>query len=394
MDVIKFILWFCLIFNVNCIHVKRDDIPRRLPKSLTKTTLASSVNQVHCSEKLVKMARFNLIGCSVVYGSNYVASKALLKTIPPDLLNVFRFIIPFFAFLPTVLSLSDRKRPTLVGLELGVFCAIGFIAQSIALQRASSNKVAFFISLGVLMPPLFDSIGNLGNYLPWNRLDTKEQVSRRRKHRSMLLYVANSRLIPPILAICGACILEFSNGVDPAKVEDILLLLTPLSFAFCFYRSGMHASITASLPISEELKLQTTKFITAIMMLTTSVLSSAYACYTGQFPLTLDGWRSLGTSITSNWKTVVLLLYTGVVCTGWTAISEQKALRVLSSGDIAMIYTLEPLFASFFGVLLLKEVVTRNICIGATFILAACLYPTLIDNMLNRSNGALQSLKS
>lgn len=391
MKLIVLIAFAFILCNVSCIKLEKRSLvasgrlhQRVLGVQSSQSLLIgqTSDNQLETRKghpvQSIRNARLNLIGCSIVYGSNYVASKALLKTIPPDLLNVFRFIIPVCALLPSIVSLPDWKRPIRVGLELGLFCAIGFIAQSIALQHASSNKVAFFISLGVLMPPLFDFIGSLVT----RRKSGDDYVDEKVVSTQSRWF--HSPFIPPLLAIIGASILEFTSGVDPAKPEDILLLLTPLSFAFCFYRSGQHAAVTAGLPISEDLKLQTTKFVTAVMMLTTSMLSSLYACYTGQFPLSVSRWTSLIRQITGNWKTVALLLYTGVVCTGWTAVSEQKALRVLSSGDIAMIYTLEPLFASFFGVLLLSEVITRNICIGAAFILAACLYPTLLEKLVDK----------
>lgn len=79
------------------------------------------------------------------------------------------------------------------------------------------------------------------------------------------------------------------------------------------------------------------------------------------------------------WKVIAGLVYSGVFTTAFTSFAEQQVIRVLTAAETTLIYSLEPLFATAFAAIILKEHVTVGTLLGATFIILACLWDTIID---------------
>ena len=64
-------------------------------------------------------------------------------------------------------------------------------------------------------------------------------------------------------------------------------------------------------------------------------------------------------------RVAAALLFTGIATTAWTSYIEQRALQVLSSAEITLTYSLEPIFAAFFAAIFLDEKFTPSIAAGA-----------------------------
>lgn len=79
--------------------------------------------------------------------------------------------------------------------------------------------------------------------------------------------------------------------------------------------------------------------------------------------------------------------------TAWSSYVEQKAIKTLSAAEITIIYTLEPLFASLFSLLLLGEEFGVNTVVGAMFIVGACLWKPLILPSILQYNSTRQESK-
>jgi len=155
----------------------------------------------------------------------------------------------------------------------------------------------------------------------------------------------HSGWLAPCLAVLGAAALEW-GGMDGAGWGDLYLLLTPLAFGIWFHRSEIH-----SIALREEAELQTinkqlklqqlhtndpitvmksvsssvmvnklTNVVTGTMLLTASLLSFLFSHFTEHAPSSLSG----SLSMQSFPKMAGLLLFSGLISTGWTALSEQK----------------------------------------------------------------------
>jgi drug/metabolite transporter (DMT)-like permease len=166
--------------------------------------------------------------------------------------------------------------------------------------------------------------------------------------------------------------MEWGGGLEP-KLSDFGLLVTPVCFSMCFWRS---AQLGTKFP-------QETPAITGIMLTTValagfmwSFLHMNASCQSGS-TLLIEFTKLFSTL--SDIKIVGGLLYSGIFTTAMTSYIEQEAIRVLSAAETTLIYTLEPLFATGFAAAILNEHISQGTIYGAIFIVLACLWDTIIN---------------
>lgn len=353
------------------------------------------------------LARLLLVGCSMTYGYGYVNTKQLQQLLDPSIVTALRFVLAALVFLPSIVSNWKYANADTIrgGVELGTLCAIGFISQGASLQNTSASKVAFFCGLSVIMPPLFGVIEGLLDC--WRRrthfkqrlpacspcptelqLEALSLLAGRgtgqapdrgnsSSSRTLVPWIdfATNPLVPPLIALIGAGILEWGSLETP-HVRDLMLLITPLSFSFCFWRSER---LTRNAPAA-------TAFVTGLMLLTCAVISSLAALASGAIPLNMAGLAALGAKLNTR-SSLVSLAYQGLLATAVTSYVEQSALKVLSAADTTLIYSLEPIFASTFAAVLLREHLGVTSYVSAVFIISACLYNTLAKMVLRTVLG-------
>ncbi|XP_052159292.1 uncharacterized protein LOC127776786 isoform X2 [Oryza glaberrima] len=139
---------------------------------------------------------------TIVFASNISVVKEAETMLDPDLFNVLRFTISAIPFVPLLLKALNDVQVFIRGVELGIWVAIGYLAQAIGLVTADAGRTAFISSLTVIIVPFLDGI--LGAEIPaytW---------------------------IGALLSLIGVGILELSGS--PPCVGDLLNLLS----AFCF----------------------------------------------------------------------------------------------------------------------------------------------------------------
>ena len=253
----------------------------------------------------------------------------------------------------------------LVGFELGFWCAVGFMAQAIALKHSSASKAALFSSLGVLIPPILDYvehwITNLGKINERNEV-ASDSCQLKSAPISIFKKIVKSPFFSPFLAMIGAAIIEW-GGIEPPRWTDLILLVTPLCFATCFWRSEKHA---ARFP-------EATNTITGLMLSNSAIFFCFWSLLTSTLPFSKSEWQQTWSVLTQDWRNLAILVFNGLIATGWTALSEQKSLKVLTAADTSVIYSLEPIFASAFSFFLLHEEIGMNTFIGAVLIIIACI---------------------
>ena len=91
-------------------------------------------------------------------------------------------------------------------IEIGIWCGIGFITQSIALEHASASKVAFFTCLAVILVPIFDMYFRI----PQN---TKQNDEVEANISTPPISFDRYNLLAPLLALIGVAVLEF-GGIE------------------------------------------------------------------------------------------------------------------------------------------------------------------------------------
>ena len=323
-------------------------------------------------------AKLALLVSAAIYGLSYVISKDLQDHkefgIKPGLLNGLRFFLASSLFssdlLQSVSSIiseklfpkinpsdgrslllrDQRQRALVAGLELGLWASLGFLAQSLALQTSSASKVSFFCGLTVVVTPLIAYSETV--WLAFKRLLLRSFRSRGENCSSASGSSAVSpsfvmRLgdwMAPCLAVAGAAVLELGDMHEHAHahsssatstysslLSDIYLVLTPLAFGVWFHRSETlsAAAETAADEIRRSSEQSSsgggsvyTRVVTGTMLLVAAMVSCMYS-YFMESGGTAGSSPGLWRIMQSRKVAIPMVLFIGLVTTGWNALVEQ-----------------------------------------------------------------------
>ena len=356
------------------------------------TTEAAPQSATTISPPLTRSsARYLLATCAALYGSTYPLTKMLQDALNPSMVTALRFSIAMLFFTPQLKRVFSDTGLLMSTIELGTWSSIGFISQAKVLSQTSASKAAFFGGLSVVMPPLFELITVLINHTKRTFGLQKHTVVLQKESsappRSLLARLLQLPVITPALALCGAAWLACGGFVcDGLGVEDLRLLITPASFALCFWRA---ADVGARFP-------NDTTAITAGMLMTMTAICSAWAVSSmvESCPSTVRGtgavvgsvlhqmgemFASINPLTSGGFKILLGLLYSSICATAFTSAAEQQAIRVVSAAEVTLIYAMEPLFATFLSWLIAREEVSKSTLIGACFIVLACMWDTIVS---------------
>lgn len=254
---------------------------------------------------------------TLIWGTSFPLLKHTLSDLSPATILVSRFAIAAVAFSPWLrhLNLGLIRAGVLLGGLYFAECA----AALIGLESISANRSAFLVSLNVLMVPLLSVF--LGRCLP----------------RRILFTAA--------VAVVGVGIMSWEGG--GLSSGDGLTLACAIGVAVYILALERIAPRHDTLPL------------VAVQLLTMAVLGSVWALpqLSQQISLIVDHFS--------------VLLYLGLVVTATPIWTQTLAQRWVPSHEAALIYTLEPVFATFFSFLLLREALGLRGIVGAGLILVA-----------------------
>lgn len=171
---------------------------------------------------------------------------------------------------------------------------------------------------------------------------------------------------PSLLSLVGVAALEL-GGIDPPHAVDLLVCVVPIALAFSYWRSE-HAS---------ELYPEFLPVLTGVYLGTAASLCLLFTILQGDVPLTSQTGAALVATVL-DWRILLPLVYVGAITTGWTALVEQQAIRVLSATEVSVIYTLEPLFATILSHFMLNDECGLHTLLGAACIIGACLWRPIV----------------
>jgi len=313
-------------------------------------------------------ARILLIISAALYGTNFTVVKILNDYIPTDMGAVLRFGLAAGVTLPWLFKSSNEEKtanpidnslritnlsfmdtPIFAGLEVGVWTAIGYLAQAEGLETIEASKSAFICSLAVVIVPLLDFL-----------------VGKK---------IQNRQVIGAILAVVGVGFLEVEGPVSAITegggafgldVGDALSLIQPFAFGLGFWR------MEAAMKRFPDEAMKTT----AAQLLSVFVLSAAYWWMSS---VRIDGLPDPSQVITwiSDPSILGALCWTGLVTTAFTVYLETLALKTLSAAETTMIFSTEPLFGASFAAVVMGETFGTGGLIGAVLILAGCIFSNI-----------------
>lgn len=280
-------------------------------------------------------AEIGLIITAIIWGSGFVASAVSLEYYTPYQIMAGRFLIGTLILSIVFYKRLQRINKSLIirGIVLGSILYIAFVLQTIGLQFTTPSKNAFLTVVNVVIVPF------IGFFLYKKKIDIFE-------------------LIGAILAVIGVAVLslQFTSEVN---IGDLLTLACAFGFAF-------HIFYTAKFVEDEDPVL-----LTFIQMVTATVIAFVFVLFSGEIAFSLEPAGLLP------------LLYLGVFSTTIAYLLQTAAQKYISETKAAIILSTEAFWGTAFSILILSEVMTVRIGIGATLILLAIIITETKSSLLD-----------
>lgn len=261
-----------------------------------------------------------LIATTLVWGTSFPLQKHLVEYLSPAVILTVRFMVAAIALSPWLRQLNPRlvRDGALLGSLYFAECTVALIG----LETISANRAAFIISLNAILVPLLS-----GTVL----------------RRSLPTRIA----IAAGLAVFGIGIMSWEGG--GLSQGDLLTLLCAFGISIYILLLESIAPRHGTLPL------------TAVQLLVMTLLSLGWAV-----PQLIEQFATMTTHFNT-------LLYLGLAVTATPILAQAFAQRWLAAYEAALIYTLEPVFATLLSFWLLGETLGFRGLIGAVAVLTATL---------------------
>jgi drug/metabolite transporter (DMT)-like permease len=282
-----------------------------------------------------------LLLTTFIWGGTFAATKALLATLPPMSVLMWRFGLGAILFAILYAreirsSLRVARRPTLVrdGVVLGILLYLGFGLQTFGLQFTSSGHSGFITVLYVVITPLLQTI-----------------VTRRP---------------PPLRAVGGIAIVLVGLWSLTAPAGDLSTIFD--SSAFSTFGGGDALTLVAAaifalyiIVLDRVSRDAAIAPLTAVQLLTTGALCTVHSLATEPFraPASTFDWGRL----------LFLSIFATVLTTYW----QTRYQRDTSPTRAAVIFTLESVFAAIVAAIFMNETLGATGVLGGTLIVVGLL---------------------
>ena len=274
-----------------------------------------------------------ILGCCLIWGTTFTVVKDVSKSIDPFLLSGLRNLIAtlvLFAYF-----ISTKKWKNLLdkdslksGFVLGVLLGTIYISQTIGIIFTSANHSAFITCSAVIMVPVILFL------IGWEKFNRKQTLS--------IAMVA-----------IGLVLLTLKSGISGFNLGDLITLVAAIICAIHIVFSGLYVRKY------NFLSLIFYQFFFAGLV-SFAGLFSKQALY--NFP-----------PILFENDAIFNVLYLGLLGTLFCYFVTVWGQKHISTTYVALIFSLEPLFASVTNYFILNEVFTRKEFIGAVIIFGGIL---------------------
>jgi drug/metabolite transporter (DMT)-like permease len=253
----------------------------------------------------------------LVWGTSFSLLKYFLRDFPPAIIIATRFAIAAIAFIPWLRQLNIRLLRA--GVLLGVIYFMECSSTLRGLETISANRSAFIISLNVILVPLLGIL--LGKKLP-----------------AKILAAAG-------LATRGVGLLSWEGG--GLSWGDAFTLMAATGAAVYILALEWLTPHHPTLPL------------VAVQLWIMALLGIIWA---------MPQFAVHGQDIAAHFNT---FLYLGLIVTATPVWTQAMAQRWIPAHEVALLYTLEPVVATFFSFLFLGEQLGMQGLIGAGLVLTA-----------------------
>jgi drug/metabolite transporter (DMT)-like permease len=261
---------------------------------------------------------------TLVWGVSFTVVKGALAGITPMLFVGIRFALAILLIAPVLRGIT--RAEVRAGLVLGVLFWGGFVFQTMGIVHTTPSRSAFITALSIPLVPL----------VAW-------AVVRQRPHLAILLGI--------LCASAGVYLLTDPGTGGPNK-GDLLTLGCAVFFAGHIVAAGSVGGAGSAMRIL------------GVQFAVTCLLAFAAVPFTESPALTPTPGLALA----------IAFLAASAVATFWF---QLRAQRVVPPGETALIFALEPLFASLASWIVLGEVLSVTQWVGGALVFSAVLLAAL-----------------
>lgn len=260
---------------------------------------------------------------AIIWGSGFVASAVSLEHYTPYQILAIRFLIGVILLsLVFYKKLKGISKTTIMkGSIIGIFLYLAFALQTVGLQYTTPSKNAFLTAVNVVIVPF------IAFFIYKRKMDKFE-------------------LLGAVLAITGVGVLSLKLSSE-INIGDLLTLLCAVAFAF-------HIFYTAQFVKEED-----PVHLTIIQMVAATILGFIVVLFKGETNFSVD------------FEGVSAVVYLGVFSTTIAFLLQTVAQKYTTETNAAIILSTEAFWGMVFSVILLSEVLTVKMVIGAFLILSA-----------------------
>ncbi|CAH0216675.1 MULTISPECIES: DMT family transporter [Bacillaceae] len=287
-----------------------------------------------------KTADFSLLFVVFIWGVTFVMVQNALSFLDPFTFNAVRFFMAFVFLLIPYISTLHKKGKTwnkgliIAGFHIGVWLFLGYGLQTIGLNYTTPAKTGFITGLSVVMVPVFSLL-----------------LLKHRLSRNTLIGVA--------AATIGLYLMTFADRSN-LNIGDLLVFLCAISFAMQIITTARYAKTLPALPL------------TLIQVSTVSLLSFVSAfifnenhsvIFSSEVMLQKDVWTAL--------------LVTAALATAFAFFAQTFFQAYTTPTRVALIFSMEPVFAALSSYILIGEKLTTASIIGCAFIFLGMIFAEL-----------------
>ncbi|MFF5396261.1 DMT family transporter [Peribacillus butanolivorans] len=278
-----------------------------------------------------KTADVSLLFVVFIWGVTFVMVQNALSFLEPFTFNAIRFFMAFvFLFIPYLLTLHKRgktrnKKLLIAGLHIGVWLFLGYGFQTIGLNYTTPAKTGFITGLSVVMVPVFSLL-------------------------LLKLRLSRNTVMGVVAATIGLYLMTFADRSN-LNVGDFLVFLCAISFAMQIITTARYAKTLPALPL------------TLIQIFTVSFLSLGSAILFNE-----DYSVIFKSEVMLQPEVWTALLVTAALATAFAFFAQTFFQAYTTPTRVALIFSMEPVFAAFSSFILIGEKLTSASIIGCVFI--------------------------
>ena len=269
----------------------------------------------------IRIAPWALLAVSAAWGLSFVVMKDPIAKQSVNSFLFTRFLVAIIAMVALQPSVLKRISSEILikGFLAGLLLGSGFILQTLGLARSGAAITGFITGLYVVATPLIAAI---------------------------VLKIKISRFTwgCVLLATAGLALLSL-NGWSIGTGE-ILVLLCAIAFGAHIVTLGQWSNGLDAYAM------------TVVQLATCALLTGVISFGQGyEAPANLSGW--------------LVIFYTAVVCTAVAFVIQTWSQAHISATKVAVIMTMEVVFAALFAVIFGGETLTLKVLIGGAMVLTA-----------------------